>query len=71
MYPAAIGRLAMIYSRMPKSHGLRTLDSLIAATAMHEGRTLVTRNRKHFEMTVGLTINVPDYWRTWCGLITP
>jgi tRNA(fMet)-specific endonuclease VapC len=62
---AAIGRRAY---DLPKeyagSHGLRTFDSLIAATAMHERRTLVTRNRKHFEMIIGLTINVPDYWRT-------
>jgi predicted nucleic acid-binding protein len=45
------------------SHGLRAFDSLIAATAMNEGRTLVTRNRKHFEMIKGLMIYVPDYWR--------
>src|SRR5437016_641066 len=33
-----------------KSHGLRTFDSLIAATALEGSLTLVTRNRKHFGM---------------------
>jgi len=41
--------------------GLRTCDSLIAATAIEERRTLVTKNRKHFEMIDGLTIDVPEY----------
>ena len=31
-----------------KSHGLHVFDSLIAATAMEEGLTLVTKNRGHF-----------------------
>jgi len=44
-----------------KSHGLRTLDSLIAATAIEEGLTLATRNRKHFEMIAGLALDVPGY----------
>ena len=62
---AAIGRRAYdLLKEYAGSHGLRTFDSPIAATAMHERRTLVTRNRKHFEMIIGLTINVPDYWRT-------
>src|SRR5437868_11143829 len=33
-----------------KSAGLRTLDALIAATALEEGLTLATKNRKHFQM---------------------
>src|SRR5713101_9889364 len=37
-----------------KSHGLRTFDSLIAATALDGSFTLVTRNRKHFEMIEGI-----------------
>jgi predicted nucleic acid-binding protein len=44
-----------------KSAGLQTLDSLIAATALEEGLTLVTRNRKHFQMIGGLNLEVPGY----------
>jgi predicted nucleic acid-binding protein len=33
----------------------------MAATAMLERRTLVTRNRRHFEMIGGLAIEVPEY----------
>src|ERR1700683_213152 len=33
-----------------KSAGLRTLDAVIAATALEEGLTLATKNRKHFQM---------------------
>lgn len=44
-----------------KSHGIRTLDSLIAATAIEEGLTLATRNRKHFMMIEGLSLEAPSY----------
>ena len=44
-----------------KSAGLQTLDSLIAATALEEGLTLVTKNRKHFQMIVDLELAVPNY----------
>jgi predicted nucleic acid-binding protein len=58
----AIGRhaydLLKVYA---KPNGLRTFDSLIAATAIEERRTLVTRNRKHYAMIHGLAINVPEY----------
>ena len=58
----ATGRLAYnLLKTYAKSDGLRTFDSLIAATAILERRTLVTRNRKHFEMIGGLAIVVPDY----------
>jgi len=50
--------LLKIYAR---SNGLRTFDSLIAATAMNLRRTLVTRNLKHFEMIRGLDIAIPGY----------
>lgn len=58
----AIGRLAYDLLRTyAKSNGLRTFDSLIAATAMEHQRTLVTRNRKHFAMTEGLATEFPEY----------
>lgn len=44
-----------------KSHGLHVFDSLIAATAMEENLTLVTRNRKHFAIIEGLRVEVPRY----------
>jgi predicted nucleic acid-binding protein len=44
-----------------KSHGLHVFDSLIAATAMENAFTLVTLNRKHYQMIDGLKIQVPDY----------
>jgi predicted nucleic acid-binding protein len=43
-----------------KSAGLRTLDSLIAATALEEGLTLASKNRKHFQMIADLKLQVPD-----------
>lgn len=44
-----------------KSHGLRVFDSLIAATAIEENLTLVTRNKKHFQMISNLKLEVPRY----------
>jgi len=44
-----------------KSHGLRVFDSLIAATALAENLTLVTKNKKHFQMISTLKLNVPSY----------
>lgn len=44
-----------------KSHGLHVFDSLIAATAMEEGLTLVTKNRKHFSAIAGLRLEIPGY----------
>jgi tRNA(fMet)-specific endonuclease VapC len=58
----AIGRLAYDLLRTyAKSNGLRTFDSLIAATAIEHQRTLVTRNRKHFAMIEGLATEFPEY----------
>ncbi len=58
----AIGKSAYgLLKTYSKSNGLRTFDSLIAATAMEERRTLVTRNHKHFEMIDGLAIDIPKY----------
>jgi predicted nucleic acid-binding protein len=44
-----------------KSHGLHVFDSLVAATAMEKTLTLVTLNRKHYQMIEGLLLEVPDY----------
>jgi predicted nucleic acid-binding protein len=44
-----------------KPAGLQTLDSLIAATALEEGLTLATKNRKHFQMIGNLKLEVPSY----------
>ena len=44
-----------------KSHGLHVFDSLVAATAMEEGLTLVTRNQKHFGVIKGLPLAIPSY----------
>ena len=44
-----------------KAGGLRTLDAVIAATALEEGFTLATKNRKHFEMIADLELEVAGY----------
>ncbi|HME08619.1 MAG TPA: type II toxin-antitoxin system VapC family toxin [Bryobacteraceae bacterium] len=44
-----------------KSAGLGTLDALIAATAIENGFTLVSKNRKHFQMIGSLDLEVPSY----------
>ena len=44
-----------------KSAGLRTLDAVIAATALEEGLTLATKNRKHFQMIDDLKLEDPSY----------
>ena len=47
--------------KFAKSHGLRVFDSLIAASAIEEDLTLVTRNKKHFQMISNLKLEVPRY----------
>jgi predicted nucleic acid-binding protein len=44
-----------------KSHGLHVFDSLVAATAMEKALTLVTLNRKHYQMIEALQLEVPNY----------
>jgi predicted nucleic acid-binding protein len=46
---------------LTKSHGLHVFDSLVAATAIEESLTLVTRNRRHFGMIESLSLLVPQY----------
>jgi predicted nucleic acid-binding protein len=59
---AAIGKLAYeLLKRYAKSDGLRTFDSLIAATAIEQDCALVSRNRKHFSMIEGLRFEAPQY----------
>ena len=59
---AAIGQLAYdLLKQYAKSDGLRTFDSLIAATAITHGFELVSRNRKHFAMIDGLQLESPRY----------
>ncbi len=57
-----ITRLAYdLLKRHAKSDGLRTFDALIAATAIAEGFTLVSRNRKHFHLIGDLVLQSPEY----------
>jgi hypothetical protein len=59
---ADIGRRAYdLLKRYARSDGLRTLDSLIAASAIQRDFALVTRNRKHFAMIDGLRLEAPQY----------
>lgn len=50
-----------LLKRYVKTNGLHLVDSLIAATALEEKLTLVTRNRRHFGMILGLRLDVPTY----------
>jgi len=59
---ASIGMGAyLLLKTYAKSHGLHVFDSLIAATALEKALTLVTLNRKHYQMIEGLQLEVPDY----------
>lgn len=67
MYPVvplseSIGTRAYeLLKRYAKSQGLHVFDSLIAATAIEGALTLVTLNRKHYQMIEGLRLDVPAY----------
>ena len=57
-----IGNLAYgLLKKYAKSHGLRTFDSWIAATAIESSLTLVSRNRQHFEMIQEVSLQIPVY----------
>jgi len=59
---AEIGELGYnLMKSYAKSNGLDPDDALIAATAIHEGRKLATKNRKHFEGIGALQIEAPEY----------
>jgi hypothetical protein len=55
-----------LLKRHAKSDGLRTFDALIAATAIEEGLTLVSKNQKHFQMISQLNLEVPNNGRGAC-----
>ena len=54
-------RAYRLLKQFSRSHGLRVFDSLIAAAAIEEDRTLLTRNEKHFRMIPDLKLEVPQY----------
>ena len=61
-FAAEIGATAYrLLKKFAKSHGLRVFDSLIAATAIEENLTLVTKNKKHFQMIDNLKLEIPGY----------
>ncbi len=55
------GRAYQLLKRHARSDGLRTFDALIAAVAIEDGFTLVSKNRKHFQMINELKLEVPSY----------
>lgn len=50
-----------LLKKYAKSHGLHIFDSLIVATAIDKAITLVTLNRKHYQMIDALRLEVPNY----------
>jgi len=50
-----------LLGQFAKSHGLRVFDSLIAATAIEENLTLLSKNKKHFQMISNLDLEIPSY----------
>jgi predicted nucleic acid-binding protein len=54
-------RACYLMKTYARSDGLHTLDALIAATALEEGFTLASKNRKHFQMIGELSLEVPQY----------
>jgi predicted nucleic acid-binding protein len=47
------------FERFHLNHGVGFLDSLIGATALHQGLTITTINTKHFEPFPGLCVERP------------
>ena len=59
---ASIGERAYrLLKGYAKSHGLHVFDSLVAATALEQGLTLVTKNQRHFAMISQLMMQAPGY----------
>lgn len=56
------GQLAYdLVKQLAKSHGMTLADALIAATALADGLTLVSRNEKHFRPVKGLQFQKAKY----------
>lgn len=49
-------RAIMLLERHAATDGLRTIDALMAATALHEEDTFATSNHKHFKKIAGLSV---------------
>jgi hypothetical protein len=59
---ASIGERAyQLLKGYAKSNGLHVFDSLVAATALEQGLTLVTKNQRHFAMINQLIVQAPGY----------
>ena len=56
--PSITERAMALIDSHALSHGLQLGDSLIAATALEHGLTLLTGNRKHFAKLPGLALEV-------------
>lgn len=56
MDPALARTWAVLVGKTCRDRPISTLDSWIAATAIHHGLPLVTHNRRHFESIPGLQI---------------
>ena len=52
-------RVYALMMTFARSHGLHALDALIAATAIENSFTLVSKNRKHFQMIGEMALEVP------------
>lgn len=60
LFPSAIGvEASLTLANLKLSHGLGSIDALIAATALEHGLPLYTFNVKHFGAVPGLQVIVP------------
>jgi len=50
-------RAILLLERHAATDGLRTIDALVAATALQEDDTLATSNHKHFKKISGLEVH--------------
>ena len=56
-FSAAIARThARMLARLPRNKTAKVQDALIAATALHHGHALLTRNLADFKIFAGLTV---------------